>query len=189
MLENRDDQGYTPLHVAVKGNKLDCVRSLLENGAHAELLTIDGKRPVELAGRSEKMHQILRQFSSSSTLPPVDVVSFEKDDLSDDHNIFEGLSLFNISGGVQTVQRRSSHPNNIENYSDNHQLRTWSDMSQLVNGTSGFSSCPSAESRFNDDHAFYFNHEYWHICYNSGYNYFVREADQHSQVSLQYCKI
>ncbi len=183
MLEIRDDQGYTPLHVAVKGNKIECVQSLLEHGADVDLLTIDGKRSVELAGRSQKMHQLLRQFSSR--LPPVDIVSFERDDdhhVSND-NLFEGLSLFNISGGVRIPQGQSSHLS-MERVSGNYS--TWGDIRHTVNDAIGFTRTIAADQRFNEDHedhTFYFNNEYWYICYNSEYHYFVRDVDQHSQVS------
>ena len=183
MLENRDDQGYSPLHVSVKANKFECVQTLLEHGADIDLLTIDGKSPLVLAGRSEKMHQILLQFSSK--VPPVDVVSFEREEFSED-DLFAGLSVFNISGGVRTPHRKSDW--NVYHSSENVELSRWGAMQQVMNNTYQYSS-PSSSERCNNDHNFYSNGEFWYICYNSGYPYFVRDVDQHSQVSffqLQY---
>jgi ankyrin repeat protein len=189
MLEQRDDQGYTCLHAAVKGNKIECAHILLEHGAAVDTMTLDGKNAILLAEKqkSEKMIQTLLQFQPDVRLPPpVDSVSFDyigNNNNNSHDNMFQGLSLYNISGGIRTPQRQQYHSNGAKfsEYDDQYHFESsWSDNqiveNQLIN-SNGWSN-----NEYSEHDSFQLNNMLWFICISSGNYYYLRDFDNHSQV-------
>lgn len=176
LIDERDDQGYSCLHIAVKGNKFESVRTLLEHGASIDAITVDGKSTFNLAQmhKSDKMMQLLLQFDNQLAIPTKINETPCNDDIhvfqGEATNLFEGLTLFDVSRGVRTPHKESAHNKNNESHTD-ELSETFSTPFRNNNAGS------------NHDQGFYITNELWFICFSSGHHYFLRASDSYSQVS------
>lgn len=98
--------GRTPLHLAVQGSSIDCVKLLREYGADLEIADNKQKRPQDLAmdfRLSEALHDYKAVYLTSKS-----------EDISDIENNPQMYELFNTFGGnLQSVlkeSRRSEKP-------------------------------------------------------------------------------
>lgn len=183
LLEERDDQGYTSLHIAVKGNKLECARTLLEHGAAVHAMTKDGRDSFMLAKKlkSDKMLQTLIRYGDYGTkLSSINSGTFGNCAIDEplQENLFEGLDVFNICGGVSTPYNSSCPSPHGGHYSVSNYPVTpiyiADDEYETFDG--------GTENKVAGDQFFYYNNHLWYVYFSSGHYFFLREVDNHSQV-------
>ena len=69
-VNEKDKNGYTPLHFAVQSGKLDIVKYLLQNGANKKAKDSKGKTPLDLS--TEKLKAtLIKTFNTTKVSPPV----------------------------------------------------------------------------------------------------------------------
>ncbi|KAL3764020.1 hypothetical protein ACHAW5_005104 [Stephanodiscus triporus] len=64
-LEVFSDDGFTPLHLAVRANKTECVQILLEAGANVSAITDSGQNVYNLASKQERIMRLLLDYDAS----------------------------------------------------------------------------------------------------------------------------
>ena len=105
ILEEKDDYGSTPLHIAVKQNNYECVKILLEHGANPRTLNRSRKDALEMAIhlKSRKMIHLIEQYS---------IDHIEENEEEKPVSLFEGMTLYQVSGGLSSpvVKRNTDTP-------------------------------------------------------------------------------
>nr|CAD1831093.1 unnamed protein product [Ananas comosus var. bracteatus] len=75
MMNARDSEGNTPLHLAVKSKNQTTVRLLLENmSVHPSIVNKDGKTPLDLAAPSVELGLKLLQVNQLPTLSSIEII-------------------------------------------------------------------------------------------------------------------
>ena len=171
LIEERDDRGYTSLHIAVKQNSFLCTKELLDSGAQARALTLDGMDALQLATnqRSRKLIDLILHYYRSVGSP------LSKQDGSD---LFHGLEVFTTPRSVQSPHNKN-HPD-IPTLIQDDDIQSLSPISHHT----VYQHDSQAES-------FYYGEHLWFtFLYNDNgcvHPYFLRAFDNHSQVSILPC--
>ena len=129
LLEERDDNGFTCLHIAIKSNRLRCVRNLLQIGADTKAITLDGFTAFDIATNHKfrKMQSLLVTFmkESPSKLPrPHNKhIKRQKEKKQKKVEMFHGLDQYTVS-----CDKMTRHTACEENYN----RTTYSERSALI---------------------------------------------------------
>ena len=169
LIEERDDRGLNCLHIAAKQSNLDCAETLLQGGIDIRAITPDGVDVLQLARiqKSRKLIDLLLQYGYESN-PPVPNV------IGDGSDLFQGLAVFNISGGMQSPSQEST----FSNSPSPHHGGVAESLSPTTYITNQFDS--QADSFYHGDHLWF---TFVHDDNGCSHPYFLRAFDNHSQVS------
>ena len=97
------NDGFTPLHAAVRANKTECVKLLLRAGADVTAETADGSNIYNLASKgrvSEKITKLLLEYDVSEGDSHYDSYDEDDDDssLGGEDDMFRGLNKYTVGG-------------------------------------------------------------------------------------------
>merc|ERR1719263_81547 len=89
---NLQDYGTTPLHIAVKGRRIECVRLLLEAGAKANIENCLGRTPVDEAAGMKNTEMVMMFIKRGYVSRSIFFVNFKKKifraSIEDHHRFF-----------------------------------------------------------------------------------------------------